>query len=212
MEQPGEPSSAGDASNRRADYRVEVPASHLRELALWPGPAEEHVRVTPACLGRPRLTLSRLGHGRLLLTDLSIRGLGMLLHLRPEDAEWLRQARKVYIYLQLWDPTHDDPFGVLSVFTSCHLVRVADTPRGLFAGARFLRFAVGSRLEKALEFLDARMAGVTALARWCDNIARGEQPVAERRYPGLDLDNLLAEIENALTERSPCVPEGGETQ
>jgi hypothetical protein len=57
---------------------------------------------------------------------------------------------------------------------------------------------VGSRLEKTLEFLDAQACGVTALARWCDNVARGAMAEPGRHRAGLDMDHLLEEVEAAL--------------
>jgi hypothetical protein len=143
--------------------------------------------------------MSMLGSGRIALTDLSIRGLGMHAILPQDIAAQFLSAKTCFTYLQLWDPTADDPFGVLSVFTYNNLVRVAEKDEGLIIGARFVRFAVGSRLEKALEFLDAQVCGVSALARWCDNVARGVHVEPGHHYCGLDMDNLLAEIETATS-------------
>ena len=155
------------------------------------------MRLGVAELGRPHLTMSMLGSGRMTLTDLSIRGLGMHTALPTDVTAQFLSAKACFLYLQFWDPTADDPYGVLSVFTYNNLVRVAEKDGGLFLGARFVRFAVGSRLEKTLEFLDAQVCGVSALARWCDNIARGVHVEPGHHYGGLDMDNLLAEIETA---------------
>lgn len=187
-----------ESSNKRTDYRVEVPASYVRELAVWFCPPGEYVRLGAVELGRPHLTMSKLGSGRMTLTDLSIRGLGMHAVLPPEVSARLLSAKDCFTYVKLWDPSADDPYGVLSVFTYNQLVRVAEKDDGLFLGARFLRFAVGSRFEKALDFLDAQACGVTALTRWCDNIARGVASMPGRHNDGLDMDNLLAEVEAAL--------------
>jgi hypothetical protein len=143
--------------------------------------------------------MSMLGSGRMALTDLSTRGLGMVAVLPPAGMAQFLSAKACFTYLQLWDPTADDPYGVLSVFTYNNLVRVAEKDGGLFLGARFVRFAVGSRLEKTLEFLDAQVCGVSALARWCDNVARGIHVEPGHHYGGLDMDNLLAEIETATS-------------
>jgi len=125
----------------------------------------------------------------------------------PGEAEPLRRARACSVYFKLWDPVLDDPDNVLSVFTSCRLVSMTEQDGFLLFGASFKRFAVGSRFEKALEFLDASAAGVAALAPWCDNLVRGTLPHAERRQPGLDLDNLLSEIHNSLVQDHSCPPE-----
>jgi hypothetical protein len=136
------------------------------------------------------------------LSDLSIRGFGLLASIPQEAIDRLLSVKACFSYLQLWDPSADDPYGVLSVFTYNELVRVAQKDGALFLGARFVRFAVGSRLEKSLEFLDAQSCGVTALARWCDNVSRGLVVEPGRHCGGLDMDNLLTEIETALT--NPC--------
>jgi len=198
-----------ESSNRRADYRVAVPDSLVRKLAVWFCPQKEYKRLGAVELGRPHLTMSTLGSGRMILTDLSIRGLGMYAVLSQDIADQFLSAKTCFTYLQLWDPTADDPFGVLSVFTYNNLARVAEKDEGLIIGARFVRFAVGSRLEKALDFLDAQVCGVSALARWCDNIARGVQLEPGRHYCGLDMDNLLAEIETVTGATSE---QGGEVQ
>lgn len=188
-----------ESSNRRADYRVAVPDSLVRELAVWFCPQKEYMRLGAAELGRPHLTMSMLGSGRMILTDLSIRGLGMHAVLHQDVVAQFLSAKACFTYLQLWDPTADDPYGVLSVFTYNNLVRVAEKDGGLILGARFVRFAVGSRLEKTLEFLDAQVCGVSALARWCDNVARGVHVEPGHHYGGLDMDNLLAEVETATS-------------
>jgi len=187
-----------EASNRRADFRVEVPPVFLNELAIWFCQEKDYVRLSASELGRPHLTLTRLGSGRMTVSDLSIRGMGMHVALPPEATAKLASAKACFIYLQLADPTADDPYGILSVFTYSALVRVAPRDGGIFLGARFVRFAVGSRLEKTLEFLDAQACGVTALARWCDNVARGAMAEPGRHRAGLDMDHLLEEVEAAL--------------
>lgn len=187
-----------DSSNRRVDYRVEVPGEFVRELAVWFCPEKNYVRLTAAELGRPHLTLGTLGSGRMTLSDLSIRGMGMHAVLPREETDKFLAAKACFTYLKLWDPTAQEPFGVLSVFTYNSLLRVAAQDEGLFLGIRFERFAVGSRLDKALEFLDAKSVGVTALARWCDNLARGGQFHQGRSRGGLDMENLLSEVEHAL--------------
>jgi hypothetical protein len=192
-----------ESSKNRADYRVAVPEAYLKELAVWTCPAREYVRLSAADLGPPHLALSRLGAGRLVLQDLSIRGLGLLANLPDGAPDVLSTAGTCFFYLQLWDPSAEDPYGTLSVFTYSQLVQTAQTPHGLFLGARFLRFAVGSRLEKALEFLDAQSCGVSTLARWCDNILRGGFAGPGRPCGGLDLDNLLAEIDLSLAHSCP---------
>ena len=192
------------SSDKRTDYRVEVPASFVRELAVWFCPLRDYVRISASELGRPHLTLSKLSGGRMTLSNLSIRGFGMHVILPPQVTATLLSAKACCTYLQLWDPTAEDPYGVLSVFTYNHLVRVLEKDGGLSLGGRFMRFAVGSKIEKALDFLDAQSCGVTALARWCDNIARGVHVEPGRHYGGMDLDNLLVEVENALT--NPCDP------
>jgi len=193
------------SSNRRTDYRVAVPEAYLRELAIWFCPGRDYVRLSAAELGRPHLCLSKMGKGSFVLMDLSIRGLGLHAALPPEVASKLLAAKTCFIYLKLWDPSADDPYGDLSVFTYNQLTRVAQTEGGLLLGSHFLRFAVGSRLEKALDFLDARSCGVSHLAHWCDNILRGGFSGTARYCSGLDMDNLLAEIEAALTH--PCTAE-----
>lgn len=187
-----------EASNRRADFRVEVPPVFLNELAIWFCQEKDYVRLSAAELGRPHLTLTRLGSGRMIVSDLSIRGMGLNVALPPQATAKLTSAKACFIYLQLADPTADDPYGILSVFTYSALVRVAPRDDGIFLGARFVRFAVGSRLEKTLEFLDAQSCGVTALARWCDNVARGAMAEPGRHRAGLDMDHLLEEVEAAL--------------
>lgn len=197
-----------ESSNRRADYRVEVPGSYVREIAVWFCPCKNYVRLSAGELARPHLLSSRLGSGRMVLSDLSIRGFGLMASIPQEAIEKLLSAKACFSYLQLWDPSADDPYGVLSVFTYNDLVRVAEKDGALFLGSRFVRFAVGSRLEKSLEFLDAQACGVTALAHWCDNISRGKAIAPGRPCGGLDMDNLLTEIETALT--NSC--QGGEEQ
>lgn len=189
-----------DSTNRRADYRVEVPGGFVRELAVWFCPEKDYLRLAAAELGRPHLTLGTLGSGRMTLSDLSIRGMGMHAILPREETDRFLAAKACFTYLKLWDPTTQDPFGVLSVFTYNRLLRVAAQDEGLFLGVRFERFAVGSRLDKTLEFLDAKSVGVMALARWCDNLARGVQIPQSRHGGGLDMDNLLAEVEHALAD------------
>lgn len=193
------------SSNRRTDYRVAVPEAYLRELAIWFCPGRDYVRLSAAELGRPHLALSKMGKGSFVLMDLSIRGLGLHATLPPEVASKLLAAKTCFIYLKLWDPSVDDPYGELSVFTYNQLTRVAQTDSGLLLGSHFLRFAVGSRLEKTLEFLDARTCGVSHLAHWCDNILRGGFSGTNRFCSGLDMDNLLDEIEAALAH--PCTAE-----
>lgn len=187
-----------EALNRREDYRVEVPAASVREIALWFTPERELKRLAACDLGRPHLTLSRLGPGRMTLTDLSIRGFGLLLALPEEAVQKLLGAKACMTYVQLWDQSAEDPHGVLSVFTYNLLARVAPKDGNLFLGVRFKRFAVASRLDKSLDFLDAGVCGVTALTHWCDNVARGAKAGPGRRGGGLDLDNLLTEIEAEL--------------
>ncbi len=189
-----------EASNRRADYRVEVPSIFLNELAIWFCQEKDYVRLAAAELGRPHITLSRLGSGKMTMSDLSIRGLGLHVELPAQVTAKLASAKACFIYMQLADPTADDPYGILSVFTYSALVRVAPQEDGIFLGARFVRFAVGSKLEKTLEFLDAQACGVTALARWCDNVARGRLAEPGRHRVGLDMDHLLDEVETALSE------------
>ena len=207
VEISGNDKTSQASSFNRSDYRVAVPPSYLRELALWLDPLVGRTRIPIACLGPPLLTLSRLGHARLSLTDLSVRGLGMMVKPGPEESALLLQAEACCIYFQLWDPSLDDPDQVLSVFTSCGLVNRSEADGFLLFGASFRRFAVGSRFEKALEFLDARPAGVAALAPWCDNLVRGALPQGERRHPGLDLDKLLTEIHTALVQDRSCLPD-----
>ena len=196
------------SSNKRTDYRVAVPEAYLRELAIWFCPPKDYIRLPAAELGRPHLALSKLGAGRIVLHDVSIRGLGLHVSLAPQVTSKLLAAKACFIYLQLWDPSAEDPYGVLSVFTYSQLTRVAEVGDGLFLGAHFLRFAVGSRLEKSLEFLDAQSCGVSPLARWCDNILRGGFIGPGRHCGGLDMDNLLAEVDAALAQ--PC-PQDEET-
>ncbi|MFP5220702.1 MAG: hypothetical protein ACLGSA_00275 [Acidobacteriota bacterium] len=191
-----------EGSNRRTDYRVAVPEAYLRELAIWFCPARDYIRLGAAELGRPHLSLSKLGQGRIVLMDLSIRGLGLHASLPSDAVSRLLESKTCFVYLKLWDPSIEDPYGELSVFTYNQLTRVAQTSGGLFLGSHFLRFAVGSRLDKALEFLDAKACGVSHLAHWCDNILRGGFSGPVRPCGGLDMDNLLAEIETALAH--PC--------
>jgi len=189
-----------ESSNRRADYRVEVPSVYVREIAVWFCPRKEYMRLSAAELGMPHLLSSRLGPGRMALSDLSIRGFGLLASIPQEAIDKLLSVKACFSYIQLWDPSTEDPYGVLSVFTYNELVRVADKDGALFLGARFMRFAVGSRLEKCLDFLDANTCGVSALAHWCDNLSRGGSVEPGHKSKGLDMDNLLTEIKTALAD------------
>jgi hypothetical protein len=187
-----------ESLNKREDHRVEVPASLVRELAVWFCPEKEVIRLGVAELGMPHLTLSRLGAGRIALSDLSIRGMGIHMDLPQDLATRLMAAKTCFTYMQLSDSSVDDPYGVLSVFTYNLLAHVDRVDNGLFLGVRFVRFAVGSRLEKTLEFLDAQCCGVSALARWCDNLDRGTHVLPGRHDAGLDMDHLLEEVKLAL--------------
>ena len=193
-------------SNRRADHRVTVPENYVREIALWFCAEKEHLRLNLEELGRPHLRLTTLGAGRMLLSDVSVRGMGLTLALPPQVVQGLLPAKAMRVYLKLWDPTADAPDGVLSVFAYCQLVRVAAVASGLFLGARFTRFAIPSKYDKSLEFLDATRCGINDLARWCDNIDRGVVFEAELAKGGLDMDNLMPELENALAAAASVAP------
>lgn len=188
----------GSESNRRTDHRVTVPGNYVREIALWFCADEEHLRLSLEELGRPHLRLTKLGSGRMVLSDVSVRGMGLTLALPPQVVQGLLPAKAMRAYLQLWDPTSDAPGGVLSIFAFCQLTRVAAVSDGLFLGARFRRFAIPSKHDKSMDFLDATRCGINDLARWCDNIDRGVVFEAKLANGGLDMDNLLAEVENAL--------------
>ena len=179
---------------RRSDFRVAVPEGSVRELALWFCPDRDFVRLSVAELGQPELALTRLGSGRMAVADLSIRGMGLLVDFPQLFMDRLVELDGLLAYLQLWDPSAEDPHGVLSVFVHCHLARLAPKDDGYFLGTRFVRFAVASRHEKAMEFRDAERCGVGDLARWCDNVARGLTFTGSRPLGGLDMDHLLAEI------------------
>ena len=189
---------ADQESNRRADHRVPVPENYVREIALWFCAENEPLRLHLEELGRPHLRLSKLGSGRMVLSDVSVRGLGLTLALPPQVVQGLLPAKAMRVYLQLWDPTADNPGGLLSVFAYCQLTRVAAVADGLFLGARFIRFAMPSKHEKSMDFLDATRCGINDLARWCDNIDRGVVFEARLSNGGLDMDNLLSEVENVL--------------
>jgi len=191
-------------SNRRADHRTPVPGTYVREIALWFCAEEGHLRLRLEDLGRPHLRLTKLGTGRMALSDVSVRGMGLTLSLPPQVVQGLLGAKAMHAYLQLWDPTADNPTGVLSVFAYCHLVRVAPVSEGLFLGARFTRFAVPSNHDKSMDFLDATRCGINDLAHWCDNIDRGVIFEAGLAAGGLDMDNLMAEVENALSGADPA--------
>lgn len=193
-----------EESNRRMDYRVPVPGELIQELALWACPREDYVRLGIEDLGRPALALSAQPSGSMSVSDLSIRGMALQLALSEPSTAPLEGAQALFAYLRLSDPDAYDPDGVLSVFVYCTPVRSVRQDGALFLALRFLRFAVASRQDKSLDFLDAQACGVNALARWCDNVARGLfRPEALLR-PGLDMDNLLGEIEHAL-----AAPEDG---
>lgn len=188
-----------EESNRRKDYRVLVPGELIEELALWPCPEQEYVRLGVERLGRPEFALSSRGPGSLAVSDLSIRGMGLLVSAPDELPPGLAGATALFAYMRLADPDSWDPHGVLSVFVYCSLVRTARQGGSLFLALRFLRFAVASRLDKSLDFLDAQSCGVNSLARWCDNVARGLYHPEALKRPGLDMDDLLGEIERALS-------------
>lgn len=185
--------------NRRADFRIHVPPRYVRQVAVWPCTESGAIRLPLERLGHPAILCTPHRPCPLEIQDISIQGLGLLMHASDAQAPPLAEGSFCHIYLQLWDPAADDPYRVLSVFTRNRVARVASLADGTFVGTRFVRFAVGSRLEKELEFLDAEVCGVNALARWCDNITRGEfiEHPGEARN-GLDLDNLLAELSYVL--------------
>ncbi len=185
-------------ANRRTDHRVGVPENYVREIALWFCADNEPLRLSLEELGRPHLRLSKLGSGRMVLSDVSVRGLGLTLALPQQVVEGLLAAKAMHVYLQLWDPSADAPGGLLSIFAFCHLVRVAPGTDGLFLGARFKRFAIPSKHDKSMDFLDATRCGINDLARWCDNLDRGVLFETHLASGGLDMDNLLAEVENTL--------------
>lgn len=179
----------------RADYRIVVPPGYVRQLALWFCADKDYYRLEVRELGRPDLAMALLDSGLLTVSDLSIRGVGLDLSLPFAEAEKFQQGGTLFLFLKLWDPLAEDPSSLLSVFTFCRLMRVESKETHLSLGLRFERFAQGSKNEKALEFRDARRCGVSDLTRWCDNLARGAFRQAELASKGLDLDNLLAEVE-----------------
>lgn len=194
------------ADNRRADFRIGVPAQYVRQMAVWTCADLSPLRLGLAELGTPLLLLAKREAAPVSLLDISIQGLGLSVAPSHPGVEALVKAEACHIYLKLWDPSVDQPYGVLSVFTSNRIVRVARRENALFLGTRFVRFAVGSRLEKELEFLDAQVCGVTALAHWCDNLSRGEFAHPGQARTGLDLDNLLAELSYVLTSGDAVPP------
>ena len=181
----------------RSDFRVGVPGEYIREVALWACKPLEYLRLDVSALGRPHLRYTLLGPERMGVTDLSIRGMGLRLTLPDRILARVQSIQTVFAYFQLWDPSVDDPHGLLTIFTYCMVKRVAPSPDGVLLGITFSRFAVGSRHEKALEFLDAERFGVTELASWCDKVSRGLSFRGDPDYPGLSLENLLAEVEEA---------------
>ena len=194
------------ADNRRADFRIGVPAHYVRQMAVWTCAELAPIRLGLAKLGAPLLLQSKREDAAVRLLDISIQGLGLSVSPSLPGVEALVKAEACHIYLKLWDPSVDQPYGVLSVFTSNRIVRVVRREDTLFLGTRFVRFAVGSRLEKELEFLDAQVCGVTALADWCDNLSRGEFAHPGEARTGLDLDNLLAELSFVLTSGDAVPP------
>lgn len=189
-----------DDVNRRTEYRVVVPGDFLREAAVWFCPEEEYVRLDVSRLGPPDIVFSRIEPGLMVLTDLSIRGFGLRLKLPEQVLARMQSEKNCFTWLQLWDPGIEDPYGVLSVFTYNQLSHAQEEDGTLVLGGEFVRFAVGSHFDKTLDFLDAQTCGVSALAHWCDNIARGLRPEPGGQYAGLDLDNLLVEVENAAKQ------------
>jgi len=185
-------------SNRRADFRIGVPAHYVRQLAVWPSAGAAMIRLSLADLGAPLMACAAGPDGAMRLMDISVQGLGLCVKLPHPCADILEKAAFCHTYLKLWDPSLEDPYSVLSVFTCNRIMRVVRRDGWLLVGARFMRFAVGSRLEKELEFLDAQICGVSVLARWCDNLARGEFSHPGQARTGLDLDNLLAELSYVL--------------
>jgi len=187
-----------DPQQQRADYRVEVPATSVREVAFWPCADSAYARLDILDLGLPSATLSGLGPERLSLCDLSIHGLGLTIDPPGEMRPSLVQGATCFTWLQLWDTSPANPYGVLSLFTLNRMCSVSPRDERLFLGLRFLRFALGSKREKTLEFRNAQQGGVPLLARWCDNLLRGAASHEPgHQSGGLDLDNLLDEIEHA---------------
>ncbi|WP_243438609.1 hypothetical protein [Fundidesulfovibrio soli] len=182
------------SDNRRADFRIGVPAHYVRQMAVWPCADLSPLRLGLTGLGAPLLLQAKREEAAVRLLDISIQGLGLCVDPSLPGVEALVEAAACHIYLKLWDPSVEQPYGVLSVFTSNRIVRVVRREDALFLGTRFVRFAVGSRMEKALEFLDAQVCGVSALAHWCDNLSRGGFAHPGQARNGLDLDNLLAEL------------------
>lgn len=187
----------------RSDHRIPVPEGYVREIALWFCEQKDYLRLRLEDLGRPDLRLTKLGSGRMVLFDVTVRGMGLSLEPAPESVQGILSAQAMHAYLQLWDPTTDDPNGVLSVFAHCRLAKVEPIADRLTLGVRFMRFAIASTHDKSLDFLDATRCGINDLARWCDNIDRGVIFEAELAGGGLDMDNLLAEVENVLTPGAP---------
>ncbi|WP_243312143.1 hypothetical protein [Fundidesulfovibrio agrisoli] len=198
------------ADNRRADFRIGVPAHYVRQMAAWTCADLAPLRLGLARLGSPLLLQSKREEAAVRLLDISIQGLGLSIDPSHPGVEALVKAEACHIYLKLWDPSVDQPYGVLSVFTSNRIVRVVRREDRLLLGTRFVRFAVGSRLEKELEFLDAQVCGVTALAHWCDNLSRGEFANPGEARTGLDLDNLLAELSYVLSSGGGAGPGANE--
>ncbi|WP_459933515.1 hypothetical protein [Fundidesulfovibrio butyratiphilus] len=191
----------------RSDFRVVVPADLIREVAVWFSPEPQSPRLAVAVLGPPRLRYSMLGPTRMAVTDLSIRGLGLRLTLPERMLLRVSGVKHMFVYMQLWDPSADDPHGLLTIFTSCLVKRAVIEHESLLLGAVFSQFAVGSHYEKALEFLDAKRCGVSELAAWCDKVSRGVTYRGDTDHPGLDIENLLAEVERAQSRPPASEPE-----
>lgn len=191
----------------RSDFRVVVPADLIREVAVWFAPEPQGVRLAVTALGHPHLRHSMLGPTRMAVTDLSIRGLGLRLTLPERMLLRLSGLKHMFVYLQLWNPSADDPHGLLTTFISCQIKRAVIEHESLLLGSVFSLFAVGAHHEKSLEFLDAKRFGVTELAGWCDKVSRGVTYRGDTEHPGLDIENLLAEVERALSRPTSREPE-----
>ena len=177
----------------RSDYRVPVPPGYVRELALWYCQDKKYYRMDVQVLGHPDIVANKMCADILKVNDLSIRGMGLDLRISCEAK--FQQGQTLFVYLKLWDPLGEAINSLLSIFTFSRLMRLETNDLILSLGLRFESFAQGSNFEKALEFRDATRWGISDLARWCDNLARGSFTQAEQASKGLDLDNLLAEIE-----------------
>lgn len=191
----------------RSDFRVVVPADLIREVAAWFAPEPQSARLPVVALGNPHLRYSMLGPTRMAVTDLSIKGLGLRLTLPERMLLRMSGVKHMFLFMQLWDPSADDPHGLLTTFISCQVKRAVIEHESLLLGALFSRFAVGSHHEKALEFLDAKRCGVSELAAWCDKVSRGVTYRGDTEHPGLDIENLLAEVDRAQRRPPTSEPE-----